>query len=115
MRIGLAKQISERQWQLQAQHEATRAVLAIKRWQSEHEQYPENLEQLVRVGYLKSPPLDPYSDTALVYRRTTDGFTLYSRGRNLKDNGGVSLIDPNTPWQIWGTDEGGDAVFWPVP
>jgi len=103
---GWAKETAERQWQLQALHEATRAVLALKRWQSEHGQYPDNLEQIVHAGFLESPPLDPYSDTALVYRQTDDGFTLYSRGRNLKDEGGVSLIDPNDPWKTWGTDEG---------
>lgn len=112
---GVARNTAERQWQLQAQHEATRAVLAIKRWQSDRGRYPENLDQLIQTGLLKSPPLDPYNDTALVYRQTDDGFTLYSLGRNMKDDGGASLIDPKAPWRIWGTDEGGDAVFWPVP
>lgn len=111
----VARSTAERQWQLQAQHEAAKAVLAIKRWQNERGQYPESLDQLVQAGFVTSPPLDPYSDTALVYRQTDDGFTLYSLGRNMRDDGGASLIDPNGPWKTWGTDKGGDAVFWPVP
>ncbi|MHC4521250.1 MAG: hypothetical protein ACYTAS_21860 [Planctomycetota bacterium] len=110
----LAKQISEDLWQAHAWHDVTRTVLAIKRWRKEHGQYPETLDQLVGSGSLEPLPLDPYSDTTLIYRRTVDDFVLYSRGRNLKDDGGVSEINPKTPWEIWGTGEAGDAVFWPV-
>jgi len=107
-----AKQISEQRWQSHAWHNATRAILAVKRWQKEHGQYPETLEQLTGDGSLEPPPLDPYSDTILMYRKTDDGFTLYSRGRNFKDDGGVPQVDPDTPWRTWGTQEAGDAVFW---
>jgi len=109
-----AQRMSEKRWQAHAWHDATRAVLAIKRWRKEHGQYPETLEALFDAGLLERPPLDPYSDTTLMYRRTGDDFVLYSRGRNLKDDGGVSEIDPHRPGDIWGTEEAGDAVFWPV-
>lgn len=109
-----AKEMAEHRWRSHAWHDVTRTVLAIKRWQKEHGQYPESLGQLFDAGLLAPPPLDPYSDTPLLYRRTADDFVLYSRGRNLKDDGGVPEIDPHSPWDIWGTEEAGDAVFWPV-
>jgi hypothetical protein len=92
----------------------TRTILAIKRWREEHGQYPETLEALFDAGLLERPPLDPYSDTTLIYRWTAGDFVLYSRGRNLKDDGGICEIDPQRRWDIWGTQEAGDAVFWPV-
>ena len=108
----VAQRTSEQRWQSHTWHNATRAVLAVKRWQKEHGQYPETLDQLTGAGSLEPPPWDPYSDTLLIYRKTDDGFTLYSRGRNFKDDGGVPQVDPDTPWRTWGTQEAGDAVFW---
>ena len=109
-----AQRISEKRWQAHAWHDVARTVVAIKRWHREHGQYPESLEALLGAGLLAPPPLDPYSDTTLMYRRTADDLVLYSRGRNMRDDGGVPEIDPHRPWDIWGTEEAGDAVFWPV-
>jgi hypothetical protein len=109
-----AERFSELRWRSHAWHDVTRTVLAVKQWREEHGQYPATLEPLFDAGGLEPPPLDPYSDTTLIYRRTADDFVLYSRGRNLRDDGGVPEIDPHSPWDIWGTKEAGDAVFWPV-
>jgi len=109
-----AERFSELRWRSHAWHDVTRTVLAIKRWHKEHGQYPESLGQLLGAGTLAPPPLDPYSDTTLMYRRTADDFVLYSRGRNLRDDGGTPEIDPDRPWGIWGTEEAGDVLFWPV-
>jgi hypothetical protein len=65
---------------------------------------------------LSEVPIDPFSDQPLVYKKTDNGFTLYSVGYNFKDDGGV-------PGQYEGTNKNpqarrwtqyGDVVFWPV-
>jgi len=50
---------------------------------------------------------DPFSDKPLVYKRTIQGFTLYSFGEDYDDDGGLH--------SKWGRgEEGGDQVFWPL-
>ncbi len=61
---------------------------------------------------MKAIPIDPFSDKPLVYKRTEDGFTLYSVSENLTDDGGKVFIDDEGRVRMW-ADEG-DAVFWPV-
>jgi hypothetical protein len=53
-----------------------------------HKEYPETLAALA------SPidASDPFSGKALIYRRTSDGFLLYSVGFNGKDDGGSDDI-----------------------
>ncbi len=48
---------------------------------------PESLAALVP-KYLSAVPLDPFGDGPLVYRRTDDGYLLYSVGANGIDDGG---------------------------
>jgi hypothetical protein len=63
----------------------------------------------VKEGNLKEVPQDPYSDGDLVYRKTEDGFTLYSLGADFDDDGGIE--NPDNQWgQI--KEGGGDRVFW---
>ena len=95
-----------------ASHQATLAILALKRWRLEKEQYPASLSELVAAGYLRELPMDPYSDKPLVYRRTDDDFVLYSVGPNFTDDGGVSGKDRQGQPRKW-TDNG-DTLFWPV-
>ena len=100
--------------QNKAQTEALVATLAILRYKQDVDSYPENLEQLVATGYLKELPMDPYSDEPLVYRRTDDGFTLYSAGPNFIDDGGKMAYNKEGKPRWRGTEEDGDTVFWPV-
>jgi hypothetical protein len=87
-------------------------ILSVLRFQKENGRLPESLEQLLRKGYLLKMPMDPYSDKPLVYRKTEDGFTLYSVGFNFTDDGGVRGKDNNGKPTDWGQD--GDFVFWPA-
>jgi len=105
---------SEHAFCAKALHEATLAVTAIKRWQLENGVYPDSLEQLVSAGYLKKLPMDPFSDGVLVYKKMDDNLTLYSVGRNFVDDD-AEVAKSRGRIARWGTDEKGDAVFWPVP
>jgi len=70
------------------------------------------LDELVEAGLLEALPTDPFSDKPFVYKRTDDGFTLYSFGENLIDDGGKVFRDDKGRAKVW-WDEG-DAVFWPI-
>jgi hypothetical protein len=104
--------INEMAHQSKAETEATLTIIAILRYRQDTGNYPERLDELITAGYLKEMPMDPWSDRPLVYRKTEDGFTLYSVGLNFIDDGGKLCrtdIGRPKPW----VDEG-DAVFWPV-
>ena len=60
---------------------------AVRRYQLEYGSPPESLEALVP-EYLSKVPGDAFGDGPLRYRRTDDGYLLYSVGRNGVDDGG---------------------------
>ena len=88
-------------------------IIGALRFKIDKGQYPENLAELQQFGYIKEIPIDPWSDKPLVYKRTTDNFSLYSVGLNFKVDGGQVYRDEKGKPQLW-HDEFGDAVFWPV-
>ena len=82
-------------------------TLAILRYNSDKNGYPATLSELISAGYLKELPIDPFGDKPLVYKRTQEGFILYSYGADFDDDGGQ-----HSKWDIG--VKGGDQVFWPV-
>lgn len=88
--------------------EATLTIIAILRYKQDKGQCPQSLDELLKAGYVKEIPIDSFSDKPLIYRKTEDGFILYSVGHNFTDDGG----DRKGKITNW-TDEG-DAVLWPV-
>ncbi len=104
--------VSEISYRGKVTHEATVTVLALQRWRLERNGYPEDLDELVTAGYLNELPMDPFSDKPLVYRKTDDGFTLYSVGLNFIDDGGKLGKDKKGKVKLWA--DNGDAVFWPA-
>jgi len=93
--------------------QATLAVIAITRYKQDIGNYPDSLQELVNTGYIKELPMDPYSGGPLLYRRTDEGFVLYSVGENFTDDGGKIVRDEQGRVKRWPDD--GDMVFWPVP
>jgi hypothetical protein len=95
-----------------AHYDAAITILALERWNLDKNEYPQSLNELIDRDYLAKLPMDPYSDKPLVYRRTKDGFTLYSVGADFDDDGGAGS---NRYGWIWGDEDSEcDAVFWPV-
>ncbi len=110
--IPAYRRVSQIAWRMKTGRQALLTVLTVMRYEKEKAQYPAGLEELVKAGYLKKLPRDPYSDGPLIYRRTDGEFLLYSLGINLTDNGGkLGLGSRGTP-RMWADD--GDWVFWPV-
>ena len=106
------ERVSQIAWRMKTGRQALLTVLAVIRYEKEKGGYPAGLDELVKAGYLKKLPMDPYSDGPLVYRKTESGFLLYSLGVNLKDDGGeLGLSSRGTPKMYM---DDGDWVFWPV-
>ncbi|MBN1795533.1 MAG: hypothetical protein JW804_02565 [Sedimentisphaerales bacterium] len=97
----------------EAQIQATPLIVAIHRYKQDFGNLPDNLDEVEKSGYIKHLPIDPFSDKPLVYKKTDDGFTLYSVGYNFKDDNGDVYRDKDGRVRLWNDDEG-DAVFWPV-
>ena len=108
--------VSRQAWKLKTHEMATITLVAIQRYASDTSSYPASLEQLVERGYLKVLPADPFGRGPLTYKRTDDGFLLYSWGENLQDDGGRREKDKGTDSMgnanRWAN--GGDWVFWPI-
>jgi hypothetical protein len=92
--------------------DAAITTIAVIRFKQNTSDYPENLDDLVTAGYLKSMPMDPWSDRPLVYKRTDDGFILYGIGSNFEDDGGKVARDDKG--KVKKRADEGDWVFWPV-
>jgi hypothetical protein len=69
-----------------------RAALAIEAFKAQTRRYPDTLKQVEALGW--DLPDDPLSGKPLLYRRKGDGFTVWSVGPNMKDDGGVEY-DPS--------------------
>jgi hypothetical protein len=59
--------------------------LALRLYAGEQSDYPEHLDQLIP-AYLRSLPLDPYSNRPPIYRPVGNTFVLYSVGPNRRDD-----------------------------
>ena len=103
---------SELSHRTKVQTEALVATIAAIRYKRVHGDYPENLDRLLEADLLRELPMDPYSDKPLVYKRTADGFTLYSLGPDFDDDGGEVSRDATGRIERWPAD--GDVVLWPA-
>ncbi|HZL35247.1 MAG TPA: hypothetical protein VFC78_08050 [Tepidisphaeraceae bacterium] len=67
----------------------SQVALALAAYKAEHGGYPKRLEALAP-AYLAAVPLDLFVDKPLVYAAAAKGYTLYSVGPNMIDDGGKS-------------------------
>jgi len=73
--------------ELQTEVDLARVGLLIELHHAEHGVYPEHLSALApELG--GAVPVDPFTGQPYRYRPEEDGFTLYSLGSNIQDNGG---------------------------
>ncbi|MCE9543949.1 MAG: hypothetical protein K8T25_00260 [Planctomycetia bacterium] len=70
----------------------TEILLALGAYRTDHNEYPQRLDQLVP-GYLSKLPRDAFTDAEFRYERTKDGFRIYSVGSNGEDEGGRGYND----------------------
>lgn len=104
--------VTQTSYRCQADSSATLTIFAILQYHKTHNVYPDSLDVLVQSGLIGELPIDSFSDKPVVYRKTGDGFTLYSVGLNFTDDGGVMGKGSKGKPMLW-NDKDGDAVFWP--
>ncbi|MCE5341957.1 MAG: hypothetical protein LLF92_12665 [Planctomycetaceae bacterium] len=88
------------------------STLAVLRYQQDNKKLPESLQQLKDAGYIAEIPIDPFSGKEIIYKLTKDGFTIYSFGLDMDDDGGKMGVREKGKPYMW--SDNGDAVFWPV-
>jgi len=103
--------VDQQAWRLKTHEGAAIITVAIVSYRRDRSEYPASLETLVATGYLSKLPQDPFGTGPLSYRRTNDGFLLYSWGENLTDDGGVQGLGQDGKPRMWA--DNGDWVFWP--
>jgi len=99
-------------WRTRTGRRALVAILAVLRYQKDKGIYPDDLDTLLTAEYMREIPIDPYSGRPLGYRKTAEGFVLYSWGENLADDGGRLGMGSTGKPRMWAPN--GDWVFWPV-
>lgn len=72
----------------QAYIDICRTGLALKIYKAKNGNYPEKLESLAP-EFLEEVSVDPFSSEDLIYKKSANGFILYSVGPNMKDDGGI--------------------------
>jgi len=81
----------------QSSVDLARVAIALERYRLAQGKYPASPEALAP-GYMSSVPHDVIGGQPLHYRLTDDGqFVLYSVGWNETDDGGVVVLNKNTP------------------
>jgi hypothetical protein len=96
-------------------HNLLTATFALRAYRLEKGTYPTTLEELVKTGYLKRLPVDPFAPVLglpLHYRRLSqDTYLLYSVGTDGVDDGGKPIRQSDgTPWRWAAENTKGDFV-----
>ncbi len=86
-RAVLGKQLIENTARANTLLRGLQLLTAIERYKNEQGHAPDSLADL-EPRFLEEPVLDPFSGEAFKYIRTEDGWTLWSIGPNLTDDGG---------------------------
>ena len=84
---------------LLAKKRGNRILIGLRKYKNQNGQWPESLEQIK--SFVEPIVLiDPQNNSSFVYKRTENGFTLYSRGPNNIDEDGKSA-KPADDYIIW--------------
>lgn len=108
--------LSRKVMRIEAARQSVITVIALKRYQLKHGNYPADLNSLVP-EFLASVPLDPVDGQPLRYRLNADGtFLLYSVGEDGNDDGGNPSLQKNVQSSsfYWQSPHALDWV-WPQP
>ncbi len=105
--LSRAREIGER---IETRRQAVHTLYRCFAYHHRLQQWPATLNDL-----RDAPPVDLYTGKPLVYRKTADGFMLYSIGADRIDDRGRHASDWGEGDCMGQEAEGGDYVFWPRP
>jgi hypothetical protein len=94
-----------------AEQRGAGVIIALRRYRNKTDQWPESLDDIKSLAPAEIF-VDPINGNSFVYKLTEENFTLYSKGENNIDEGGIHKItvDPNglewlktekDDWPIW--------------
>jgi hypothetical protein len=86
-------------------HRGTQCLIALRRWQLEHDAPPSDLATVVLAAGMAAVPIDPYSDEPLKTADVNGQKVVYSIGADGRDDGG--LIE----WNLSVRPPKGDLIF----
>ena len=81
----------------QASLRCAQVAVALERYRLKREDWPSSLDALVKAGFLKEVPVDPYDAKPLRFKKTPTGVIVYSVGMNKVDDNGKLHRNPMTP------------------
>jgi len=95
-----------------ARRHAARIIVALRRYNNKHDQWPQSLDDVKSLAP-EEIFIDPTNNDSFIYRLTEGGFTLYSKGKNKMDEGGLHtmIFDPNI--LRWPETKEDDILIWP--
>jgi hypothetical protein len=97
--IGSVNAILRTEAQTEMYRRLTDTALILEVYRAAEGDYPASLEALVP-DYLDAMPRDAFGDGPLKYERREDGYTLYSNGRNVDDDGGDPIDEADLVVQV---------------
>ena len=86
-----------------AARRGTHILIALRRYRNRAGNWPESLDE-IRPALTREILTDPQNNGPFVYKKTKDGFTLYSKGKNRIDEAGKFSFTPGggpDDWPIW--------------
>lgn len=85
---------SHLQWLIREfQQDGLMLTIAIYGYRHEHHRFPDSLQELVRDGWVKELPVDPFTQRdTICYRHDAKTIVLYSRGPDGRDDGGKPIV-----------------------
>jgi hypothetical protein len=95
-----------------AEKRGTLLIIALRRYKNKTGQWPESFDDIKSIEP-EEILIDPINGDSFVYKLTEENFTLYSKGKNNIDEGGLRRItvDPNE--FKWPKTEEDDRLIWP--
>lgn len=114
--VGSLDGFYQLRWMLAATLRGLRTVSAVFTYRDVNGSWPGSLALITEVP---ADFVDPFSGQPFIYRRTAEGFTLYSVGADRDDDGGhhdprFGYPKPRTKSARKTAKPDGDFVFWPL-
>jgi hypothetical protein len=98
----IIKRMRELRLQLLKDRRGSLILVQVRRYKNKHGEWPESLDE-IQSQVPAEMLVDPLNKGPFIYKRTEDGFTLYSKGENNIDEGGVNTSNGPDDWPVWPT------------
>ena len=95
-----------------ASRRGSRILIALRRYRNTNDRWPQTLDSIKNL-VPEQILVDPINNGSFVYKLTEEDFTLYSKGENNIDEGGIRKITVDPNGLEWLKTEKDDWLIWP--